>query len=340
MIDTQLQITFAGPLVSLQDAGRTGGLRFGVSPSGPMDREAFAAAHAALGNPAGGTAIEVSLGGLALRATTAPVTIAITGGAFEVDHAGVRGTSNQVLTLNAGETLTVRGGASGSWAYIAVAGTIDAPRWMNSTACHSMSVLGGPAIMAGGELNLRGAQVRPTRIGILPPAPVSRDPVRVVLGPQDHHFAPNAVETFLTQPYKISTAYDRMGMRLEGPKLPLGEALSIPSEPILRGAVQVAGNGVPTVLLADHQSTGGYPKIATVLSVDTDRLSQYRAGDRVSFVAVTAQEALTATRDHAAVQTRYLAQLAQPRGTLADRLMRENLIHVAEHLIPDQGENG
>jgi len=116
-------------------------------------------------------------------------------------------------------------------------------------------------------------------------------------------------------------------MRLKGPELPMGEALSIPSEPIVRGSVQVSGDGVPTVLLADHQTTGGYPKIATVISPDTDCLAQYRAGQPVRFKDITSAQAVAEARSFAAQKTAYLEQISVPRGTLAQRLMRENLIH-------------
>jgi len=152
MTTAQLSVTFAGPLVSLQDAGRTGGLRYGVSPSGPMDRLAFAAAQAALDNPVGSTAIEVSLGGLAVTCVGVALTVAVTGGDFVVEHNGKRSVSWQVITLNPGDKLVLRAGASGSWAYLAVAGQIAADPWMGSTARHSKSGLGAAEIAAGGVL--------------------------------------------------------------------------------------------------------------------------------------------------------------------------------------------
>lgn len=328
MTEARLKITFAGPLVSLQDAGRMGAMRYGVSPSGPMDRLAFAAAHAALGNPEGGTAIEVSLGGVSLVCEEQSLTIAISGGDFVVDHNGVKSSGWQVITLHPNDRLSLRAGASGSWSYIAVVGTISASVWMGSTARHSKTHLGGQGLAAGTKLSIADPQVRDTRLGMLPAIAMNKhDPIRVVLGPQDHHFTPASVETFLNAEYKVSSAYDRMGMRLNGPELTLDGALSIPSEPVLRGAVQVSGDGVPTVLLADHQSTGGYPKMATVLSCDTDRLSQMRAGESVRFVAIPFGEAVPTVREIAKKRRTYLETLDVPRGSLEQRLMRENLIY-------------
>jgi allophanate hydrolase len=117
-----------------------------------------------------------------------------------------------------------------------------------------------------------------------------------------------------------------MGMRLAGPSLSLRDALSIPSEPIVRGSIQVGGDGVASILLADHQTTGGYPKIATVLSTDTDGVSQLRPGDALRFEAVNAEEAIRLARSQAQSRRQYLDTIALPRGSLADRLLRENLI--------------
>ena len=327
MSTAQLNITFAGPLVSLQDAGRSGALRFGVSPSGPMDRLAFAAAHAALDNPAGGTAIEVSLGGISMTCANAAVTVAITGGDFSIEHNDQKSNGWQVITLQPNDRLTLRGGASGSWAYIAVAGTIAATTWMGSTASHSKNFLGADPITAGTALTINTAQVHENRIGALTPPPANTDPIRVILGPQETYFEAASVETFVSSPYRVAPANDRMGMRLDGAPLVLDGALSIPSEPILRGCVQVSGDGVPTVLLADHQSTGGYPKVATVLSCDTDRLVQLRAGQETQFAAISHTDGVAITRETAKVRDTYLQSVNVARGTLEQRLMSENLIH-------------
>jgi allophanate hydrolase len=117
-----------------------------------------------------------------------------------------------------------------------------------------------------------------------------------------------------------------MGVRLDGPAVVLTEALGIPSEPIVRGSVQVAGDGVPTVLLADHQTTGGYPKIATVLSCETDRVVQMRAGAKVVFQSVTPEEAVVYARTVAEARASFLKVCAAPRASLDEKLMQMNLI--------------
>lgn len=328
MADAKISVTFAGPLVSFQDAGRAGHLRYGVTASGPMDRLAFDAAHAALGNTAGQTAIEISLGGLMLHCDEGAVTVAITGGDFVIEHAGNKARSWTVLTLTKGERLAIRAGTSGSWGYLAVAGTLQTRAWLGSAATHAVSGFGGGALRAGDVLTVTDAKLRDDRHGQIPkPDFISEGPIRVVSGPQDQHFQKSALERFVSDRFSVTDAYDRMGMRLSGPALDLNGALSIPSEPVVRGSVQVAGDGVPTVLLADHQTTGGYPKLATVISVDTDRIAQFRSGQSFRFSAVSGATAISEARRFSQARMRYLAQISVARGTLQQRLMRENLIH-------------
>ena len=328
MSEAAFAVAFAGPLVTLQDAGRPANMRFGVSASGPMDRLAFDAANAALGNKYGQTGIEISLGGLILQCTQGAVALAIAGGDFNVQHGSQKIGSWTVLTVRKGERLSITAGKAGSWAYLAFAADIVATDWLGSQATHSTSGFGGGALGAGQSITLSNVSLREDRLGdIEQPEFLTAGPIRVVTGPQDQHFAASAMERFLTQTYTVSDAYDRMGMRLKGPELELAGALSIPSEPIVRGSVQVSGDGVPTVLLADHQTTGGYPKIATVLSQDTDRLSQYRGGQALRFVEITSAQAVAEARSFGAQKAAYLEEISVPRGSLAERLMRENLIH-------------
>ena len=328
MPDAKLAVTFAGPLVTVQDAGRPGHMRFGASASGPMDRLSFDAAHAALGNAPGQTAVEISLGGVMLHCTEGDVTLAITGGDFAVDHAGQKSTSWTVLTIRKGERLAIRAGKTGSWAYLAFAGSLQSDVWLESQATHSTSGFGGGALSAGQTLMISDTAVRDDRLGdIGQPDFLDQSAIRVVTGPQDQHFTTSALERLTLEEFKVTDAYDRMGMRLNGPLLELKGALSIPSEPIVRGSIQVSGDGVPTVLLADHQTTGGYPKIATIISCDTDRLTQFRAGDAVRFSAISSEAALEAVRAFRRKKAQYLTEISKARGTLEQRLMKENLIH-------------
>lgn len=334
MNDARLTVQFAGPLVTIQDGGRIGHMRHGVPASGPMDRVAFAAANAAIGNDMAGSAIEVSLGGLVLECTAGSVSMAIAGGNFSIEHAGNPIDGWTVLTLNPGEKLSVRGGHSGSWAYLAFAGDLLANKWLGNAATHSVSGFGGGALRSGQDIEVDQATVREERLGDIerPDFLPADEQIRVVMGPQEQWFHEDAIDAFQNSEYELTDAFDRMGVRLAGANLPLNGALSIPSEPIIRGSVQVSGEGVPTVLLADHQTTGGYPKIATVISPDIDRLSQMRSNQSVSFDAVSPALAIEIVRQHVHDLEAYLVGLSVSRGTLSQRLMRENLISGAVFL--------
>ena len=311
MADAVLDIRFAGPHVTVQDGGRSGHMRYGVPHSGPMDRASHAIANAVLGNPPGAPAIEISIGGLNLRCTGSPVTIALAGGGF-IARAGETFGTWTVLTLHPGEELVIRPGHWGSWTYLAFAGSLDVPSWLGSAATHSSSGFGGGKIASGSTITIRDAIA--THAPARPiPCPVwarTRHVAHVVLGPQDQYFTPQAQHDLCAAPFYLSNAYDRMGLRLNGPALHLTDALSIPSEPILRGSVQVTGEGVATLLMADHQTTGGYPKIATVISADLDGLAQLRPREALRFVPVTPDRAVEMARLRHATVTSFLDRIA------------------------------
>ena len=286
---TRLVVRHAGPHVTWQDAGRPGQLRHGVPASGPMDRGAWTLARAALGGP--GPAIEVSLGGLRLDCVAGAVSLAVAGGGFVVEKGSWRGGSWVRLTLRAGETLVLRPGFWGNWTYLAFAAPPDLPFWLGSCATHGPSGLGGGRLTTGQEIVLPEAALLPEARLACPPWARPREGIRAVPGPQDRFFAAETLAAFFGAAFTLSPAFDRMGLRLDGPALPPEGALSIPSEPILRGSVQVNGAGVASVLMADHQTTGGYPKIATAIDADLDQLAQLRPGRRLRFEAVAPERA-------------------------------------------------
>lgn len=314
----ELLVRHAGPHVSVQDDGRPGLMRYGVPQSGPMDRLAFAAANLALGNPADAPGIEVSMGGLVLECRSGAVGFAVAGGGFILDHAGQRRGSWQVATLRAGEVLTIRPGHWGSWCHLALAGQLQGPEFqaaefLGSLSTHAISNLGGGRLVAGQCLHLASTRKQPDRDLPCPVSARPRNRIRVVMGPQQQFFAPATIRDFLTGPWRMTDAWDRMGVRLSGPKIAPDGALDIPSAPILRGSVQVAGDGVATILLADHQTTGGYPRIATVLDCDLDALMQLRPRDPLLFYPVTADEALGIARTAAQARAGYLESLVAAR---------------------------
>lgn len=306
-----LAIRFAGPHVTVQDHGRPGLARYGVPQSGPMDRLALAAANLALGNPVGGAAIEVSLAGLVLECREGAVSFAVAGGGFIVEQGGAKGGSWQVASLRAGQSLTIRRGPWGTWCYLAFAGDLVAPDWLGAKATHSQSGLGGGKLETGGQIVVAGPRHLPDATLSCPvfarPDPI----VRATLGPQDRCFAPKQVALLQDSVWRLSAAYDRMGVRLQGPALPVAARLDMPSEPVARGSVQVAGDGVATVLLADHQTTGGYPKIVTVLDAELDRFAQMRPGDSFGFVLLGPDDAVAHARGQARGRARWLATIGR-----------------------------
>lgn len=310
-----LSVLSCGPQVTVQDGGRPGFLRFGVPASGPLDRLSHAAANVALGNPPGAAAIEVSLGGLALRCDQGRVSFALAGGGFVLEHAGQRSGAWFVATLDAGQTLVIRPGRWGSWCYLAFAGQVQAQDWLGSRASHALSGMGGARLAPGGCLTIADPAERPDREGPItcPVLARPRHAVHVTLGPQDGHFPPEAVAALRSGAWSMTGAWDRMGVRLKGPPI-APRAIDMPSAPILRGAVQVAGDGVATVLLADHQPTGGYPRIATVLDCDLDAMMQLRPNDAIAFVPVPAARAIALARSQARAVAAYMQGLAIAHG--------------------------
>ena len=327
MSDVEFSISYAGPLITFQDIGRPGNMRYGVSASGPMDIVSFEAANAVLGNETKQTAIEISLGGLILQCHEGSITLAITGGDFLIEYQGQKISSWTVLTIQKGERLSVRAGKSGSWAYLAFSGKLNVKDWLNSSSTHSTSGFGGGVLKTGQKFTITDASNQANRIGpILKPNFNTNDLIHAVLGPQDQYFMNTAIKIFSDSIFKVSDNYDRMGMQLTGPKLELKSALSIPSEPVVKGSIQVSGDGIPTILLADHQTTGGYPKIATVISSDINRLVQLRSNQNVEFILINSNEALQKTRKFLDMKEKYLQKISISRGTLEQRLMNENLI--------------
>lgn len=313
MAEAVLRVVAAGPHVTVQDGGRPGLMRFGVPASGAMDRKALAIANAALGNDPGAAGIEVSPGGLTLDCKAGPVTLAVAGGGFRVEAGGKRLGAWSVFDLAEGERLTIRPGHWGSWCCLAVAGHLTARNWLGSASTHGSSGLGGGRLSAGQELRVTAAQSRPARHGPIP-CPVwarPRNLIHAVPGPQSRFFPAEAMESLSHAVFRLTEAYDRMGVRLSGPRLTPESSLGIPSEPVLRGSIQVAGDGVPAVLLADHQTTGGYPKIATVIADDIDGFVQCRPRDPVRFRMVSPEAAVAIARRRARAFDLYLAGLSR-----------------------------
>jgi biotin-dependent carboxylase-like uncharacterized protein len=288
-----LRLMRAGPLTTVQDRGRTGLMRFGITPAGPMDWIAFATALSLIDAPPDAATVEIGPAGLTLLAE-APQRVALAAPGFRVTRDGTPLPSRIALTLRAGQTLDVTPGPSGVWGYLALPGGVDAPVVMGSRATHLRAGL-GRALAAGDMLTARGAADGPDLALIPPPAPDT--PIRLLPGPQADHFAPAVAALLTAATWRVGRKSDRMAFRLEGPALPAEKGHDIVSDGIPMGAVQVPGDGQPLCLMADRQPTGGYPKIACVITADLPRLAQTRPGESLRFALVTHDAAIAALHD-------------------------------------------
>ena len=296
----RLRIISAGPGATIQDVGRHGYLRYGVTPAGPMDWTALRTVALALGNDEKVAAVEVSVGGLSLCAEGGPLLVAFAGGAFDWRCDGRALSPAARLTLRPGEILSARAGARGAWAYLGVAGGFDTPLAMGSRATHVRSGIGGlegRTLRAGDILPVGPAAAAGPVTEAAIDAPwlgAARDPIRVVLGPQDDYFTAEALASFFEASFTLTPAADRMAYRFEGAAVAHSRGHDIVSDGIALGAIQIAGDQAPMILMADRQPTGGYPKLGHVILADIGRLAQMRPGESCRFRRASLDEARAA----------------------------------------------
>lgn len=285
----------------MQDLGRPGHLRVGIPPSGPVDADAFVLANRLVGNPDGAAALECTLLGPRLEFTDARL-VAVTGADMTPTLNGAPLPVWTAVPVGPGDVLRLAGARSGVRAYVAVAGGIDTPPRLGSRATYVRGRLGGlegRPLRRGDRLPLGPPGGPPRwRLGGPPPAYGDEVRVRAVLGPQADRFTERGIASFLEGPYEMLPASDRMGARLQGPRIEHADGHDIVSDGVPLGGVQVVGDGQPIVLLVDRQSTGGYTKIATVCSFDVARIAQLRPGQRLRFEAVTVEQAHALRRAH------------------------------------------
>jgi biotin-dependent carboxylase-like uncharacterized protein len=292
------QVLHPGILTTIQDFGRKGFMKYGTPASGVADRFSAETANLLVGNDPGAALLEITLFRLELLALT-DLTIAVTGG-------NLTPTINQdplprwrSVTVRTGDRLAYRGRKMGFRAYLAVQGGFSGERYLNSRSVFVRGLMGQP-LQAKAILEIERSGDPDLRQRVLPPEMVpdysQREPLRVILGPQNDRFTPRGIETFLTSEYKVTAQSDRMGYRLEGPKIEHVKGADIISEGIARGAIQVPGDGLPIILLWDAQVSGGYTKIANVITPDQDSLAQTMPGETLRFQEVSLEEAHQALR--------------------------------------------
>jgi 5-oxoprolinase (ATP-hydrolysing) subunit C len=329
-----LRVLRAGPGATIQDGGRHGYLRYGVTPAGPMDWVAFRTANSALGNGDRAAAVEVSVAGLEVICEGAPLALAYAGGAFLWWRDGVLLPKAARLLLEPGKTLAARAGDFGAFAYLAVAGGFETPVTMGSRATPTRSAMGGiegrmlragDVLPAASTEKQGGASFEATIDA--PWLAREPDPFRVVPGPQDDYFTAETLSAFFEGQFTLTPAADRMAYRFDGPEIEHAGGYDIVSDAIALGAIQIAGDKKPLILMADRQPTGGYPKLGHVVRADIGRLAQMRPGETCRFRAVSVAEARAALlrrEDEIATTQRRLRPLR--REVTSESLFEANLI--------------
>jgi biotin-dependent carboxylase-like uncharacterized protein len=323
-----------GPLATIQDRGRIGWQRFGVSVAGAMDPVGFAIANLLLGNSPDTAAIEVTLVGGVWEIEAESIRIAIAGATFSPTIDGRAVESHRAHTLKRGQRLAVGPAVGAVRGYLAVAGGFDLAPALGSRSTHLRSRLGG---IDGGPI--RAGQALPLTLPEAPAGPdLALDPsllpmppprIRAIPGPQDDAFTREGIETLFSATYAITADADRMGMRLAGAKIDHAGSYNIISDGIAPGSIQVPGAGQPIVLFADRQTTGGYPKIATVVSADLGFLARCRPGDQIRFERTDLAGAARLRQALADQMRRLAASLTPARATVSldsARLLAHNLI--------------
>jgi biotin-dependent carboxylase-like uncharacterized protein len=302
-----LAVVDPGLLTTVQDLGRPGHGRVGIPPSGPLDRPALVLANRLVGNPDGAAALELTLKGPRLEVHR-PGVVAVTGADMGFTVNGGPAPAWAAVEVRAGDVLGFRMASAGCRAYLALAGGVDVPTVLGSRATYLRGRLGGleGRALRKGDLLPGGSPAHPpARVTgrAVPPAARPAYPAevecRVVPGPQADRFTPAGWAAFLGGPYTVTPQADRMGYRLEGPRIEHARGHDIVSDGIPLGGIQVPGEGQPIVLLVDRQTTGGYTKIATVFSGDVARIGQTRPGHRVRFRQVSLPEAHAALAEEA-----------------------------------------
>ena len=323
-----LVVVAPGLSTTVQDRGRVGWQRFGVPVSGALDADALAAANIVAGNTAGEAGLECLYQGCELQidAESARVAVAGAGASLDILDAGWALSRNvpalESVTLVAGQRARVKMPGPSISAYLAIEGGFALPAVMGSLSTYVRAAIGG----LGGR-RLRARDALPLAMGaasargdkrLLDIALAPATTARVVLGPQDDHFTAAAIARLTSEAFLVLPESDRMGLRLGGSKLEHIRGADIVSDGIAPGAIQVPGDGLPIVMLADRQTTGGYTKIATVISADLPALGRVGPGAVLRLVVVDVETAEALAQQRAVEIDSWAGRLVEAGG-IADR---------------------
>ena len=293
------EILEPGVLTTIQDLGRYGFSQFGVPPSGALDTFSFRVGNLLVGNQKEEASIETTVMGLKSKALR-EVVIAITGGDLSPELNGEPLEMWRNHLLVEGDVISFKKVRAGCRAYLAISGGFVVPKIMGSRSTYLSGKFGGlegKALRRGDILYTLGIQSPLSKLGLRFPSdwipPLEKEVLlRVIPGPQDHHFTEKGLQTFCFSSYQVTPQCNRMGVRLDGPKIERRSDVeeSIISEGLLSGSIQVPGDGKPIIILTELV-TGGYTKIATVISTDLPKVAQLKPGDHTKFAMVSVEEA-------------------------------------------------
>ncbi|MDF3074482.1 MAG: allophanate hydrolase [Alphaproteobacteria bacterium] len=326
-----------GLFTTVQDLGRFGAQALGMPVAGAIDPLALRLANALAGNKENEGALEIGFMGPTLEVQADSARIAFVGAVQATIQNGDDAPEKPLATsrshtLKRGQIVKIGFVSGAAYAYCAVAGGFELPRFMDSLSTYTRAGLGGyngRKLEAGDVLPVRQAASPKRDLTCAQALPYGDGAIKIVKGPQADYFTDGAFETLLASEYVVTKETDRMGMRLDGPVLAHSKGADIVSDGIATGCIQVPGAGTPIVLLADHQTIGGYPKIATVASADLPRLGQMMPGQRLRFAAIDVAQAETLRRQQEETFKRLLSALAParpPGGIDVEALGSANLI--------------
>jgi biotin-dependent carboxylase-like uncharacterized protein len=282
-----IEVISPGMLTTVQDLGRYGYGPLGVSPAGAADPVALRFGNRLVGNPENAAALEMTLVGGTFAFPQGAV-VALTGADFEA-----RIPLWTPTRLNPRDTLKIGGSLTGARCYLCVRGGISVPLFLDSASTHILTGLGGRRVQRGDKLKIGDAAISdPIQ---LPRPNYRRKVLRVTKGPQD--FPADALQVFCSSTYTVSEDSNRMGLRLQGPPVDAPHGGQMISEGVSLGAIQIPSGGQPIILFVDQQTTGGYPKIANVITADLPSVGQLRPRDQIRFELIDVRAARQLLRE-------------------------------------------
>lgn len=289
----KMKVLYPGALTTIQDEGRYGYQQYGITTCGAMDRKSMHLANALVGNVLSEAVLEMTVAGGSFQ-FDCDTTVAASGADMQPKINQVPVSMNREAHIKAGDILSFGVAVSGCRTYLAVAGGMDIPMVMGSQSTDLKGKIGGfcgRQLKKDDQIPLAGKEIQQKQCEV-PYIPCKNAvTVRVVLGPQEDKFTQKGIQDFLSENYHISEQADRMGYRLEGKKIESKNTTDIISDGIIFGSIQVASDGTPIILMADHQTVGGYAKIGTVVEKDLSLIAQLKPGDTLKFQKVTVQDA-------------------------------------------------